>query len=307
MHTTADNHHGTIFNIQRFSIHDGPGIRTTVFLKGCNLRCLWCHNPESVQRQPQIQFYIEKCLGCGACAVVCPQHAHIFENGRHVFLREECRVCGACVVECFSDALVLSGENYSVNDVVAEIQKDQEYFRASGGGVTFSGGEPLLQPAFLAEVLSECKRFGLHCAVDTAGNVPWTTFLAIAPLTDLFLYDIKAFDPEVHRRATGVGNQLILENLKKLVELGKPVWVRIPLVPGYNAEPEEVNAIAGFLQSLGAIERIELLPYHSLGSEKYASLDRDYPAAGISIPYQKDLEPLRELFAARNLPVSIMQ
>lgn len=307
MHLTTPTQQGMIFNIQRFSIHDGPGIRTTVFLKGCNLRCLWCHNPESVQKQPQIQFTIEKCLGCGACAVVCPQQAHVFEEGRHIFLREECRLCGACLAECFSDALVLSGREYTVDEAMAEIQKDQAYYGASGGGVTFSGGEPLLQPAFLADVLTECRQLGIHCAVDTAGNVPWTTFLAIAPLTDLFLYDVKAFHPDVHRRATGVGNQLILENLKKLVTLGKPVWVRIPLVPGHNAELEEVAAIAGFLQSVGGIERIELLPYHSLGSEKYASLDRDYPAAGTPIPYQKDLEPLRELFAARGLPVSIMQ
>ncbi|MBN2047825.1 MAG: glycyl-radical enzyme activating protein [Anaerolineaceae bacterium] len=297
---------GMIFNIQRFSIHDGPGIRTTVFFKGCNLRCLWCHNPESVERAAQILYDPAKCIGCGACAAVCPNNAQRMEDGVHVYLRAECDLCGACLEECFTDALTLSGKPTSVEAVVDEVMRDLEYYRESDGGVTFSGGDPLLQPDFLFDLLSECKRLGLHTAVDTAGNVPWETIERVAPLTDLFLYDIKAVDPEIHRRATGVSNQRILENLRNLVQMGKRVWVRIPTVPGYNASLEEMGAIAAFLEELNGVERIEMMPYHSLGSEKYANLERDYPAAGIPIPRAAEMEALRDLLFARNLPVHIM-
>ena len=298
---------GVIFNIQRFSIHDGPGIRTTVFLKGCNLRCLWCHNPESVQKRPEVQFFPEKCLACGSCSAVCPHDAQLQQDNQRVYQRELCQVCGKCIDECFSDALVLSGEERGVEDILAEIRKDEEYFRSSGGGVTFSGGEPLLQPDFMHEILTECRKLGLHCAVDTAGNVAWQTFARIAPLTDLFLYDVKAFHAPIHRAATGVGNRLILENLKRLAGLGKPIWVRIPVIPGINDEPDEILEIARFLQPLKAVEWVELLPFHSLGAEKYASLGREYTAQGISVPHIADLNPLLELFADHQIRARAMK
>lgn len=288
---------GIIFNIQRFSIHDGPGIRTTVFLKGCNLRCLWCHNPESVQKQPEVQFFPEKCLACGSCSEICPEGAQLQNGNQRIYLRELCKACGKCVQDCFSDALVMSGEERGLDEVLADIRKDEEYYRSSGGGVTFSGGEPLLQPDFVHDLLLECRRLGIHCAVDTAGNVAWQTFERIAPLADLFLYDVKAFHAPIHRTATGVGNRLILANLKKLAGLGKPIWVRIPVVPGINDAPEEILEIARFLQPLKAIERVELLPFHSLGAEKYASLGREYTAQGINVPRAADLDPLLEIFA----------
>jgi pyruvate formate lyase activating enzyme len=292
----SPNPNGIIFNVQRFSIHDGPGIRTTVFLKGCNLRCQWCHNPESIQKGPEVQFFPEKCMLCGSCSAICPEGAQLQDGNQRIYLRDRCVACGKCVEDCFSDALVMSGAERSVESVLAEIRRDEEYFRTSGGGVTLSGGEPLLQPDFVYSLLQECQRAGLNCAVDTAGNVPWKTIARIAPLADLFLYDVKAFHASIHRTATGVSNRLILENLKRLDGLGKRIWVRIPVVPGINDAPAEILEIARFLQPLKSVEWVELLPFHSLGAEKYESLGRDYRAGGIPIPRVADLDPLLELF-----------
>ncbi len=204
---------GLIFNIQRFSIHDGPGIRTTVFFKGCSLRCFWCHNPESIHPHPQIQLFLQKCIGCGKCFEICPVGAHCMIDGERVFLRELCRNCGKCAEICYADALVLAGKWLTAREVMDEVEKDKPFYENSDGGVTISGGEPLLQADFARALLEECKKEGLHTVVDTAGNVPWEAFEKVLPFTDLFLYDLKAADEEFHRQVTGAGNARILDKV----------------------------------------------------------------------------------------------
>lgn len=297
---------GIIFNIQRFSIHDGPGVRTTVFLKGCNLSCFWCHNPEAALITPEIQFFPDKCIACGACVEACTQEAQMLSGNERIYLRDRCSQCLDCVDECFSGALVAAGKESTPQEVVAEIERDRAYYRHSGGGVTFSGGEPMLQKEFLKELLVKSRALGFHCAVDTAGNVPWEWLEEILPTTDLFLYDVKAFDAEIHRRATGVSNRRILENLARLAGSGKPIWIRIPVIPGVNDTPEEMSQIAAYLAPLKGIQWVELLPFHTLGSEKYTSLGRDYPARGLTPPSKQKLAELAKIIEGQNLAVRCM-
>jgi pyruvate formate lyase activating enzyme len=297
---------GTIFNIQRFSIHDGPGIRTTVFLKGCNLHCFWCHNPEAISNLPEIQFFPDKCITCGACVEVCPEDAQLLRGNQRLYLRELCTVCKECTDECFSGALVVSGKEYNTDEVIEEIKRDQEYYRFSGGGVTFSGGEPLLQQPFLKEMLIACQALDYHTAVDTAGNVPWKILEEVVPLTDLFLYDMKAFNEDTHRKGTGVSNQRILENLLQLSKTAKEIWIRIPVIPELNDSINEIDRIAAFLAPMKNISWIELLPFHTLGSEKYPSLGRDYTATGKTTPSIEIMNQLEARFSAFGLPVRIM-
>lgn len=249
-----------IFDIQRNSFVDGPGIRTTVFFKGCNLHCKWCHNPESQSFAKQMMFYKDRCTACGKCREVCPNHL------------KSCNFCGRCEFYCPAEARKICGKYYTVDEVFGEIIKDKAFYNNSRGGVTFSGGECMLQLDFLSEILEKCKTMGIHTAVDTAGNVPWESFEKILPFTDLFLYDIKAFLPEHHKAGTGVSNKLILENLKRLS--GKTdIIIRIPVIGGYNDNETELKRIAVFLQSVKTID-IELLPYHSMGEYKYEALGR---------------------------------
>lgn len=249
-----------IFDIQRNSFVDGPGIRTTVFFKGCNLRCRWCHNPESQAFEKQMMIYKDKCIGCGKCKEVCPNHL------------EKCDFCGKCELYCPADARKICGKEYTADEVFSEIIKDKAFYENSGGGVTFSGGECMLQIDFLSEILKKCKENGIHTAVDTAGNVPWESFEKILPFTDLFLYDIKAFSSELHKIGTGVTNTLILENLKRLS--GKTdIIIRIPIIGGYNDSEAELEQIALFLKGIKII-KAELLPYHAMGEHKYDALGR---------------------------------
>ena len=268
----------TIFDIERNSFSDGPGIRTTVFFKGCNLRCAWCHNPESQSPTRQMLFYENKCVGCGKCKEKCPQNL------------KSCSLCGRCALFCPRDAREICGEEYTSEEVLSEILKDKDYYETSGGGVTFSGGECMLQIDFLAEILRSCKENGIHTAVDTAGNVPYGYFERIMPHTDIFLYDVKTLNCEKHRVFTGVGNELILSNLKKLLLAGKRVWVRIPVVTGFNATEDDIRSIRRFLTSCGVPEKIELLPYHALGEHKYAALGRN--AQSFSVPTAELMERL---------------
>ena len=272
---------GTLFNIQRFCTDDGPGIRTTVFFKGCNLHCAWCHNPESQEGRVQMMFFKNKCTGCGKCKEKCPNRL------------EFCDLCGKCTIYCPNDAREICGKEYSADEVLAEIIKDKAYYENSGGGVTFSGGECMLQIDFLEEMLKKCKENGIRTAVDTAGHIPYEFFERISPFTDLFLYDVKCFDTKKHKEYTGVGNELILDNLKKLLEANKALWIRIPVIPTVNDTKEEMLSIKKFLDFYGRPEKIELLPYHSMGEHKYAALGKE--AALFSVPSEEKMKNLREI------------
>ena len=252
----------TIFDIERNSYVDGPGIRTTVFFKGCNLKCRWCHNPESQSPKPQMMFYKDKCKGCGKCKEICPTP-------------NRCTLCGKCTIYCPVDARKVCGREYTVDEVFAEVIKDKAYYDNSGGGVTFSGGECMLQIDFLAEILKKCKENGIHTAVDTAGHIPFESFEKILPYTDLFLYDIKIFDSQKHKQYVGVSNELILENLKKLFERKAKLWIRIPIIPDVNDSIEEIQKIKDFLKTIGTAQKIELLPYHAMGENKYRAIGKE--------------------------------
>jgi pyruvate formate lyase activating enzyme len=264
---------GRVFDVQRFSLHDGPGIRTVVFLKGCPLRCAWCANPESQVPGPQIAWFENLCVSCGRCVEACPRGAIRMDCSRVRTDRRVCMACGACAAACSRGARRLMGHDMTVDEVMAEVRRDAPFFRRSGGGVTFSGGEPLAQPAFLHECLRRCRRWGYHTAVETCGHVRWGDLREAATLTDLFLYDLKEFDSARHQELTGLGNELILENLQKLLESESQVTVRMPVIPGANDGTESLAALADFVGRHPRILGVELLPYHPLGRHKYEALD----------------------------------
>ena len=269
---------GLIFDIQRFSVHDGPGIRTTVFFKGCNLRCLWCHNPESLNACREIEIYPDKCIHCGKCASACLNGALRISNGVLEYDRQACARCGRCTKQCYAGARVITGKWMTASDVLEVVGLDKAFYERSGGGVTFSGGEPLLQKDFLLELLAECRTRGLNTAVDTAGNVPFEHLEQAAALADLVLYDLKAMNDETHRRVTGVGNGRILGNLAKLADGRVDIIIRIPVIPSVNDDLENMRRTAAFLKPLAGIRLVELLPFHKLGEAKYLSLGLEYGA-----------------------------
>jgi len=285
-----------IFDIQRFSWHDGPGIRSVIFLSGCNLRCFWCHNPESQGTEPAILYYAEHCIGCRQCAEVCPHGCHTFAaDGAHHFARERCTRCGACAEVCYSEALQRSGRRVPIESIVEQVVEDSEFYESSGGGVTLSGGEPLLQAAGCRELLDRLKSSGvtLNTAVDTAGNVPWEAFEQVLPFTDYVLYDVKAMPDELHRRGTGVSNQLILENLRRVGRSGVRLIVRIPVIPGFNDSTDELFAITDEVAGLPNLVKVELLPFHRGGEGKYSALGRENPADGLEMLERERIEALR--------------
>ena len=266
---------GWIFDIQRFSIHDGPGIRTTVFMKGCPLRCVWCHNPEGLRPAPDLSFMSERCIGCGYCFRACRQGGHVMEDGKHVLRREVCRVCGTCAEECYAAAIELIGREASVEEALDEVLRDRPFYETSGGGMTLSGGEPMMQPEFTAALLGAAKERGLHCCIETCGFADFHRFERVMPLVDLFLYDIKELDPARHREFTGVPNALIIENLRRLHERGARTRVRLPIIPGYNDREDHLAAVAALCRSLPRLEGVEVMPYHRLGTSKVARLGLD--------------------------------
>ena len=272
-----------VFDIIRHSYVDGPGIRTAVFFKGCNLRCAWCHNPESQSAEKQLLFFAGRCTHCGKCRSVCP------------FGLQACNLCGACALHCPAGARRLCGREMTAEEIAAEAEKDADYYAASGGGVTLSGGEPLLNADFAAEVAARCRARGLSVAVDTAGNVPYEAFEKTAPYTDLFLFDVKCFDAGRHRAFTGADNARILSNLRRLLERRVPLWIRIPVIPGFNDRAAEMKKIAAFIRRRGTAEKIELLPYHALGEHKYAALGR--PVPHFSVPTPAVMAELKACFA----------
>lgn len=264
---------GIISDIKRFAVHDGDGIRTTVFFKGCSLKCIWCHNPEGISFKPQLAYYENKCIGCGECVTVCPNNAHRTTDKGHLFCRDLCMACGKCVDECLGSALTFYGKEVTVEELLPILLEDKDFYDTSGGGVTLSGGECICQADFCAELLKALKDKGINTAVDTCGFVPKDAIDKVIPYTDTFLYDIKAIDEDVHIKCTGQPNKLILENLKCIDSCGKAIEVRIPYVPEFN--DNQIDKIAEFLKPLKNVKAVKVLPYHNYAESKYEALDME--------------------------------
>lgn len=292
---------GTIFEIKRFAVHDGDGIRTTVFMKGCPLRCIWCHNPEGLRNQKELSFIAHKCVGCGACAAVCPQGAHVLgAEGTHSFDRAKCISCGLCEKACPTQALKLYGFEMSVEELLPLLLEDIDFYENSGGGVTLSGGECLMQADFCAALLKRLKENHVHTAVDTCGFVPRESIDKVMPYTDVFLYDLKAVDEMVHTACTRQSNRLILDNLSYIDQCGKQVEIRIPYVPQYNAD--QLPLMADLLASLKNLVKVRVLPYHNYAGSKYESLGMENRLPP-QVPENAEIQQAVELLRARNIKV----
>ncbi len=263
---------GNVFQIQRYCINDGPGIRTCVFLKSCPLDCIWCHNPEAKRRDPQVLCRLAKCHGCGDCARICLHNCHKFEEGKHVLDFSDCALCGNCLSACQAGALEIIGYECTAEEVVEAVRKDKIFYDTSGGGVTISGGEPLMQPDFLIAILQKSKKYGIHTAVETCGFAERQIMEDVLEYTDLFLYDYKETDRELHYKYTGVYPERILENLEFLYVKKKDVILRCPMIPGYNDREDHFKAIAALLDRYGNIKGVDLEPYHNLGEAKWEGL-----------------------------------
>jgi len=295
---------GTVFNIQRYSIHDGPGIRTTIFLKGCPLNCWWCQNPESQLTEQETVFREDRCISCGACSAICSSNAIQIKNGLPVTEKEKCILCGKCIEKCPALAREMIGKKLTTEEVIKEIEKDLVFYEESGGGVTFSGGEPLKQSEFLESLLNGCREKKIHTAVDTCGYISWEILNKISLKVDLFLYDLKLMDIEKHKKYTGVSNEIILENLKKLSSIHNNIFIRFPVIPGINDDYQNIRETGEFLSSL-KITQVNLLPYHYIGKDKYKRLKRTYKLVTAQPPSEEKLSEISGILRKFNLNVKL--
>ena len=289
---------GLVFNIQRFSVNDGPGIRSIIFLNGCPLRCKWCCNPESQELRSVVMFKAQNCVGCGNCEVVCPTGAADLSVPGKID-HSKCIACGKCVDVCYHRALELSGRWMTVNELIKEVYKDTISYRRSGGGITISGGEAVVQHEFLEDLLIACKGLGWTTAIETTGYTSLEVLDKIVPLIDYFMMDIKHIHPLIHKEWTGVSNERILSNAYHIAELtqelGSQYIIRVPVIPGFNSDPEVIRGIAKFTTSLPGVKDLHLLPYHDLGSNKYGMLGKDYELFGVKTPEKDYMEYLKEI------------
>ena len=311
---------GKVYDIQGFSVQDGPGIRTTVFLKGCPLRCPWCHSPESQQFHSELSWISMRCIGiekCGKCLSACPKgaitpgdtirHMVTAENIQHVQIdRNICDNCGECAAVCYPDALFMCGTDYRVDELVEKLSRDMPFFEQSGGGVTVSGGEALSQPEFTLELLKGLKIRGISTALDTTGFSKYEYIEAVLPYTDLFLYDLKHMRSDQHKAVIGVPNEIILENAKKIAESGVKIQVRIPVIPRFNDSEENIRETGEFCKSLGdAVTVIQLLPYHNLGVMKYQRISNDRKVLEAPVPADEKIQSLKKILEDLGLPVTV--
>lgn len=294
---------GLVFNLQRFAVHDGPGIRTTLFLKGCPLRCWWCHNPESQSSSPEVVYSQQRCVRCGACVAACPDHALSLDDVVHVD-EELCRACGTCAEHCLAGARQLAGEWLSVEAALASVERDRAFYEESGGGVTLSGGEPVYQPDFAADFLAACRDAGIHTALDTCGFAAPQVFRHVAQHADLLLFDLKVLDPQRHRELTGVPNHVILENLRWAAGQHQSVIVRVPIIPGCTDDAANLQAIRNCAASLD-LRRVDLLPYHRIAKDKYQRLHRDYRLDAAIPPSAQSMQAIADTFMHDGFEVRI--
>lgn len=295
---------GQIYNIQRYSIHDGPGIRTTVFLKGCPLACKWCHNPESQTKKSVLMYNEKKCIGCFDCVSKCPNEALTISNGKLAIERNRCLNCGTCAMVCPAEAIDLLGKQMTIDEVMEVVRRDTSFYKSSKGGVTISGGEPFQQSSFTLELVKALKYEGFHVTLDTSGYVEFERLRHFIGHVDLFLYDVKHIDPRKHRAYTGVDNKLILRNLKKLSRHGCRIWARVPLIPFFNNNENDLHEIAYTISDL-KVEKVCILPYHGIASGKYTQLNKKYELTGMKSPSDSDVDRAKKIIENYGLQVQV--
>jgi pyruvate formate lyase activating enzyme len=295
---------GIVFDIQKFSIHDGPGIRTTVFFKGCPLNCWWCHNPESQALGLEMMSQPRRCIRCGVCANVCGNGAIVLNGDSPSTDKEKCTLCGTCVESCYAEARQIVGREMTVAQVMAQIKQDIAFYDESGGGVTFSGGEPLSQPDFLIALLRKCKEQDIHTAVDTCGYTTWATLDSAREYVDLFLYDLKLMDSTKHREFTGMPNELILNNLQLLSKRGHKVILRVPIIPGINDGAKNIRQTGAFATALRGLVQIDILPYHHTARDKYDRLKKVYGLSEIRPPSEERMAKIAQILRGFGLQVN---